>query len=416
MKLNIGIIGASIAGLACAIELQRLGSTVTVFEKFGKEVRQNGAGMMLPMKLVQALFERNLISNRFQGILVKEFSTFIIGQNKEQISLTDTPIEGLCVHWKNLCDALLDNFDQSCCHYNSNVTHIKNKENQIEVIVKGLDNFVFDYVICADGYNSLGRKTLFPDIYPEFANYIAWRGVVELDDTTLTQYFGQSYSNEYFRYLYENGHLLIYPVPNSNAASAGSRHVINWVLYENLTLFHPLFKNDRALAQQNFVPGTLPSAHLNYLNRLNDYYMPSFPANLIRQTKYPFVQAIFDVYVPRYTVDRLCLLGDSSILLRPHVGSNATKALEDAMALRDCIAQEMGKPAPEINSAFRQWNDKQHQKAKQLFPLSRELGELLVTHVPDLTTLTKERMDMLWEQTVSKYEWYGNKAAQSKLK
>ncbi|CAM5999569.1 unnamed protein product, partial [Sphagnum balticum] len=301
MTLNIGIIGASIAGLACAIELQRLGAGVTVFEKSGNNAAQNGAGMMLPQELVQTLIDRNLLSNNFQGISVTDFSTLIADQNKQQVFLTDTPTKGMCVHWKTLRDGLLEHFDQSCCHYNFTVTQINNRESQTELVVNNTDTFAFDFVICADGYYSLGRRTVFPEIQPEFANYIAWRGVAELDEQTMTELVGHRYNNECYRYLYEGGHIIIYPIPASGAGT-GIRHAINWVLYESL-------------------------------------------------------------------------------------------------------ATELAKPQPDIHAALLHWNEKQHRHAKELFPLSREFGKLLVTDVPDLTTLTKERMDQLWQETVRKYTW-----------
>jgi len=35
-----------------------------------------------------------------------------------------------------------------------------------------------DIVIAADGVHSTVRKTLFPDLTPEYAGYVTWRGVV----------------------------------------------------------------------------------------------------------------------------------------------------------------------------------------------------------------------------------------------
>src|SRR5207245_4765309 len=34
----------------------------------------------------------------------------------------------------------------------------------------------FDLVVCADGYTSLGRRTLFPEVAIHYAGYVIWRG------------------------------------------------------------------------------------------------------------------------------------------------------------------------------------------------------------------------------------------------
>jgi|GEM_PF-911906 len=410
MTLNIGIVGASIAGMACAIELQRLGLTVTVFEKSSGKARQNGAGMMLPLDLMRSLLERNLIAADFEGILINEFSTFVAIPQQGLHFLTTTPLQGMCIRWKTLYETLQKNIDRPRCHYNCNVTQIIDQKDQVELTINNHNRIKVDYLICADGYESIGRKTIFPKVHPEFSHYIAWRGVIQLDGGTLTELHGRPYNNEYYRYLYENGHLLIYPIPASAEDKyGGEKHLLNWVLYEKITPSHPLFKNNPALAKQNFAPGTLPKSHCAYLTELTGYYFSGFPCSLIKKTVDPFVQPIFDVFVPHYVKGRICLVGDASILLRPHVGSNATKALKDAIALSNTVARELkSSTAPDISLAFKRWEGDQQKFAKQLFPLSRALGNLLVTHVPDLTTLTKEHMDELWKQTVSKYEWYGN--------
>src|SRR5262249_10465577 len=36
----------------------------------------------------------------------------------------------------------------------------------------------FDLVVCADGYRSFGRQTLFPEAAVEYAGYVLWRGLL----------------------------------------------------------------------------------------------------------------------------------------------------------------------------------------------------------------------------------------------
>ncbi|MBP9741726.1 MAG: NAD(P)-binding protein [Burkholderiales bacterium] len=410
MNIKIGIVGASIAGIATAIELERLGFNVTVFEKSNRISYTHGAGLMMPLKLIEELNAHDLLGKSFKYFSMNTFTTFLSSNKNEQKLLTQTSYhDSVTVHWGNLHSALEEKFNKSSCLYGYNVTSVINHTTYVELIINSKDHYQFDYIIFADGYNSLGRAKLFPELKLEVANYIAWRGLINVNQINSTKLLGYKYNKDYYRYLYEKGHLLMFPIPNNNPQLSKDDYIINWVLYENLALCDDNTRG--ALTRSNFAPGMMPLSYRKYLHNLAEQYLPEFPRELIKSTMDPFTQSISDILLPQYTIDNICLLGDASTLLRPHVGSNATKALQDALALGNFVRQELSNVEPNLCNALLKWSKSQSEKAQHLFPLSRALGELLVTNMPDLGTLDKERMDNLWDSTIEKYRWYGNKNA-----
>lgn len=405
MNIRVGIVGASISGISAAIELQKLGIDVTVFEKLFRVSYMSGAGIMMPLTLIEMLKTRDLLGNSFQCFLMNKFTTFINdNHNQKKITATDYH-DAVTVHWANLHLSLEEKFNKSSCLYGHAVSDFTDYGTYVELTAND-KKYKFDYVLFADGYNSLGRAKLYPDLKLEVTNYIAWRGLVNIKQLDSLELLGYSYNKEYYRYLYDKGHLLMFPIPTNNS-NVSNDYIINWVLYENLA--SQTNDNIFELTRRNIAPGTMPAFYKTYLNNLAEKYLPKFPCGLIQATNSPFTQSIADVQLPHYAIGRVCLLGDAATLLRPHVGSNATKGLQDSLALGEHLRKELSKPNHDLSKALQKWDASQCQKAAHLFPLSRALGNLLVTNLPDLKTLSKEHMDELWESTIKQYNWYGNK-------
>lgn len=129
---------------------------------------------------------------------------------------------------------------------------------------------------------------------------------------------------------------------------------------------------------------------------------PRLPERIVLETQDPFIQAVYDVVAPSYAVNNICLLGDAAALLRPHVASGATKALQDAIALSEYIEHNND----DFIVALEEWDKTQRQATQQLFQLGRRIGDLFVLKAPDWHSITKEQIDSYWEKTIGGYEWY----------
>jgi 2-polyprenyl-6-methoxyphenol hydroxylase-like FAD-dependent oxidoreductase len=76
----------------------------------------------------------------------------------------------------------------------------------------------------------------------------------------------------------------------------------------------------------------------------DDLLSPQF-AEVVRHTRQPFFQAIFDLESSQIAFDRVALLGDAAFVARPHCGMGVTKAAGDAMTLADLL-REMDDDVP----------------------------------------------------------------------
>ena len=73
----------------------------------------------------------------------------------------------------------------------------------------------FDLLVCADGVDSHGRRILFPELAPDFAGYVAVRGLIdeaELPLEALGTVWG-SYQDDLVRYLVPGGHVIVKCAP-----------------------------------------------------------------------------------------------------------------------------------------------------------------------------------------------------------
>jgi 2-polyprenyl-6-methoxyphenol hydroxylase-like FAD-dependent oxidoreductase len=62
----------------------------------------------------------------------------------------------------------------------------------------------------------------------------------------------------------------------------------------------------------------------------------------VTATSEPFVQAVFDIEVPRMAFGRVCLLGDAAFALRPHIAAGTAKAAADGWALAQALDEARG--------------------------------------------------------------------------
>ncbi|CAN5285281.1 FAD binding domain-containing protein [soil metagenome] len=388
-KEKIAIVGASIGGCATALILQQAHYNVSIYEqRFSNAMVDRGEGIMLPNALLATLIEQGLVDSHFPAKLIKErvHLSYDAKNDKERI-ITTHPHFAVATHWASLYNSL-HNCLPDKIYYNSKVTGVS-KDKQVTLTFNHHEEYDFDIVIFADGYFSLGRKFLFPAVRPEFAKYIAWRGTLSrIDAETLAQL-----AEKVLYYGYDKGHLLIYAIPDVNAENPQKDLLVNWVLYETIDSKHPLTHDYRA--QDNITAEAMSKNYIDYLHDMAKKHFPPFARNIVFETEKPYIQAIYDAYIPEYFVENIGVIGDASIVSRPHVGAGAVKALQDALAMQRYVYD-----TDDLPLALQHWSKIQQHSGNNLLNLGRSLGELLVTKTPEWDKLDQATMDDLWETAV----------------
>ena len=401
--LRVGVVGGSVAGSVAAAELVRLGADVMVFER-SRHLEDRGAGIGLALSLVEALKGRGLIDADMAHIPVFN-RRFVVRCDKEDPYLGRTiwvqSFASASTNWDVLYGQIRRRVPDAVFHQGSHVVSIRKQvEDQISLELADSRVLRFDLVVCADGYDSLGRRTLFPGHEPRYVGYIIWRGLIP---EKLVADIAPFEGVRVFA-MYEGGHAIFYLVPGRNGElKVGSRR-LNWGIYDRVTdeeLEQILTDAEGTVHRGSLPPGAASETRVAYVHNLANTYFPRFVAQVVCATDKPFVQSINEVRVPAYHRGRICLIGDASTLVRPHTAAGSVKAMTDALALSKVLATR--KP---LDAALQAWDDERCVAGNQLVSLGQALGEALVTRVPDWNAMNPAMMERLYAGVIAGKSWY----------
>ena len=345
--LKIGIVGGSVAGSITAAELLRLGADVTVLER-SRHLEDRGAGIGLALSLVETLKRRSLVDADMGCIPVFK-RRFVVGNGRESAHLGRTIWEqsfaSVSTNWDVLYRQLRRRVPDTAFRQGCHVVSI-GQEIDRDVFLELSDGDVlsFDLVVCADGYDSLGRRTLFPGHEPHYVGYVVWRGL--LPETSVPEI--APFEGVRVFSMYEGGHAAFYLVPGPNGElELGSRR-LNWGIYDkvaNEDLERILTDSEGIAHRGSLPPGRVSPAQVAYVHNLARTVLPPFAAQAVCATDKPFVQLVYEARVPAYHRGRICLIGDASTLARPHTGAGSVKAMTDAIALSKALATTRRSPS-----------------------------------------------------------------------
>jgi len=399
MKKNIAIVGGSISGCVCAILMSRLGHQVTVFERSDGPLHARGAGINLPRTLLDEMIERNIIGKDFPKIHMDSLNVMPYDYKTGKLRhLTSLPLNSYAVHWGNLYIELLRHVPKHIISYGKHVTEVTQDEHSIHLTINNDLVETFDFCIFADGYSSIGRAHYYPDLQTRFSGYIAWRGNLDRQSPEIEDLI----MGKMPFFMYENGYLMFYAIPKMDTLNPRKEYIINWLLFEDTTKDHTLFKNNKEDPKRNFAEGHLPEHYKTYFRtELANIYFPELETDILLATENPYIQAICDSVIPHYAINNACLIGDASVLVRPQTAAGATKAILDALALYDNLQEES-----DLTAALQKWDDSQVVKGEKLYGLSEALGNLWIMKQPDFLSMSKEQLDQMVKAIATKFDWY----------
>jgi len=85
----------------------------------------------------------------------------------------------------------------------------------------------------------------------------------------------------------------------------------------------------------------------------------------------PFVQAVYDIGVPRMAFGRACLIGDAAFAVRPHAAAGTAKACADGWALAEALTAAAG----DVPAALADWERRQLALGRSLLARCRDIGD-----------------------------------------
>ncbi|KAK4945996.1 hypothetical protein LTR10_014798 [Elasticomyces elasticus] len=372
-KLDIIVVGGSLAGLMTSIPLKRLGHRVTIFERSPTPLlHDQGAGVVAGGE-TQAFFHKHDLSRR--PMAVTSQTRFYLDHAGKVIDREDH--QQRMTSWDLLYYLGRANFDsveseyvnnvpkqdgQASYEYGRSVTGVRDAGDRVEVTYemiregegKQTSTATADLLIAADGPSSHTRNMLLGEKAAErkYAGYVAFRGTVpeaEVSNAAAAVFV------ERFTFFHADGtQILSYTIPGKAGSLDKGKRLVNWVWYWNVDESSEEYKElftDTEGGQHRFTLPTGGKMQPQVWDRQKargDEGLPPQFAEIVNKTKSPFVQAITDVQPPekgtkvgRLLNGKALLVGDALAGFRPHTAASTSQAAYHALMLEKVFKEEI---------------------------------------------------------------------------
>ncbi len=399
-KLNIGIVGGSIAGCSAAILLGREGHNVRVFERSRSGLVGRGGGIGTPGPVLEALIEQDILDSDFPHLSCSSMP-FIIrkaAHERHGYSAWEMPLNFKAFHWSSLWNDLRKRVPDEIYHRGYQVANaIPNDIDSVTLQFEDGSEADFDLVLFADGYQSLGRQLLFPEIGLDYRGYMLWRGLLpeqEMDDSA-------PLGSKLPRLSYSNlpGNLAIYFVPNHDGSVEEGNRIYNWAAYIPIPESElPEFMVDRdGISHSGTIPpGNMRLEEENRLKRLMQDNLPDYYGEIIGKTENTYVQLIYTVRLPAYHQGRLCLIGDAGMVAQPFTGSGVFKGYNNIKDMLQAL-----NAYDRIDDALKHWGSEQVRIGNRLLALGEQMEQAFIWNSLDLATADAKSTEAWWKQAVT---------------
>jgi 2-polyprenyl-6-methoxyphenol hydroxylase-like FAD-dependent oxidoreductase len=331
---RILVVGGSLGGLMVANMLLRDGHDVRVLEKAAGSLDGRGAGIVTHAKLVEGLSRAGLDASASLGVAVPG-RVLLDARGAVELRL---PMPQVLTSWSRLYALLHGIFPAERYLQPVSVSAVQLHDGGVSV-QHGAQTWRADLLIASDGIRSAVRQQFAPEVQPQYAGYLAWRGVC--DEAVLSRHTRETVFGQFGFGLPAGEQLIGYPVAGPGHALEPGRRSYNFVWYrpapEGDVLRSFLTDDDGMHHPHGIAPARVSWRHIAAMRAAaRELLAPQF-AEMLEKTAQPFLQAIYDVSSTQVAFGRVALMGDAAFVARPHVGAGVTKAAEDAMALADSI-------------------------------------------------------------------------------
>lgn len=397
--MKIGIVGGSIAGCSAAILLSNAGHEVTVFERSSKSLVGRGGGIGTTPALLQQLKEDGLIDRDFPAFPIQNMP--FVGKHPDfepfGRKAWAMPMSFEVFHWNTLWKSLRKRVPEGSYRGGTAITHAEMKGNRVALTTQQHESIEFDLVLFADGYQSMGRKLLFPDSKLRYRGYVLWRGLLPeteipgdcpLEDNILRQSYGQ-----------QPGHNVMYYIPSQDGSILAGERIFNWAAY--IAVDANQLEELMTDREGNIRNGTIPPAwvHPATEQRLKTFLcqqLPSYYAEIISKTEGSYIQVIYTLDVESYYRDKMCLIGDAGTVIQPFTGSGIFKGYNNVKDLLQALNENAT-----LEEALQSWSHLQTKSARRILALGEQMEDAFIWKQLDFSSATEETVAKWWKSSVT---------------
>ena len=365
------VIGGSLAGLLSANLLLRAGWGVEVFEQSSAELTGRGAGIISHPELFEALSRIGIPLDDSYGVDVPVRAT----HDRGGATIATLALRQVFTTWGRLHQLLREAFPRDGYHFGATFARLAQDEHGVTAHFAGGATARGELLVGADGVRSSVRAQLAPAARPRYAGYVGWRGLAE--ENALTPATHRELIDRFIFCLPPREMMLCYPVAGFTNSTRPGERCLNFVWYRPAHEAHELphlctdadgRRHDISIPPPLIRPEVL--AELRHAAR--EWLSPQL-AEVVRRTRQPFFQPIYDVESAHMAFGRVALAGDAAFVARPHVGMGVTKGAGDGMALADSLAAT----PDDVPSALARYESRRRRFNAAVVAHGRELGAWL---------------------------------------
>ena len=350
------VIGGSVAGLMAGCLLHKAGWDVTVFERAVGDLTGRGAGFGVSEELVQVMERAGARFETSAGVVQRSMAWM---ERDGRIAFEHQRFM-VASAWARVYQPLRDALPYGIYRQGMTLERIEQTAGGVTAHFADGSREDAALLVAADGSLSTVRKQFLPEVQPQFAHYVAWRGLVpeqDLPRSTVEAVAG------HIVFCFPKGEMLLcMRVPGPNL------YFIWYRTIERQSL-SGLFTDASGRNHGVSIPPPLIRPELIAEMKAHALQvLPEAISAVVQKTAQPLLQAISDMETPRMVVGRVALAGDAAFVVRPHVAGGAGKAALDAACLADALKSHA------VDEALRVYETTQHDFGHRIVQHSRYLG------------------------------------------
>ncbi len=317
-NLHVIVVGAGLGGLTATLAMQRAGFRVSVFDQVA-ELGEVGAGVTITPNgshVLDHLLGAEVMSRVARvpaAGAIKHYQTgaVIMETNSGNRLMEEYGAAYWQAHRADLHGALADAvraMDPDCIHVGCSFSGLAETHDGITAIFHDGRRATGDILIGCDGVRSSVRQALWGAEQVTFTGYIAWRGLVPMDQLAPAMV-----------------------VPDSAAFAGPSRTFARYKVRGGTLVNYVAFSRREQWAEEGW---SVPSEISDLQGEFSDF-APEVQA-IIAATppERCFKWGLFDREpLPQWTRGRATLLGDAAHPMTPFLAQGAVMAIEDGMVL-----------------------------------------------------------------------------------
>jgi 2-polyprenyl-6-methoxyphenol hydroxylase-like FAD-dependent oxidoreductase len=329
------VIGGSIGGLFAAQLLRGIGWDVGVYERTAGDLGDRGTGIGTREELFALMRRIGLRADASIGVQVHGR----VGLGRDGGVLHQLPVRAVTSAWSRIWRPLRQALPDECYVGGKTLTRVEQDGKRVSALFGDGSRADGDVLVAADGLHSTIRAQFSPDLKPQYAGYVAWRGVVE--ERTLAPAFRDLMFHQMI-FGFPDGELMLsLPMPGPDHGPHRGERCCHFVW------FRPVAESELgelctdATGRSHGVaipPPLIRKELIAALKRDADALLAPQLSALVQATGPIILQPIFDLESPRIVFGRVALIGDAAFVARPHVATGVMKAAFDAQSLADALA------------------------------------------------------------------------------